>query len=52
MKKIILAGLVVGGFLFFYLSQQEEPIVTEKQDDTGLTREETEALMRKIGYVQ
>ena len=36
--------------LFFWPEPEPEP--ENKPSDTGLTREETEALMRKIGYVQ
>ena len=52
MKKILILVVVligIGGY--YYQSQQIEP--EEKKDsDTGLTREQTEDLMRKIGYVQ
>jgi hypothetical protein len=52
MKKILLVGLVLSGLGVYLLWPQPEPEPENKQSDTGLTREETEALMRKIGYVQ
>lgn len=50
MKKILLAGLILSGLGVYLLWPEPEP--EPKPSDTGLTREETEALMRKIGYVQ
>jgi len=48
---IILLGLVAVGA---YALQEEppEPVVEEPKDDTGMSREQTEDLMRTIGYVQ
>lgn len=52
MKKILLAGLLLSGLGVYLLWPQPEPPEDKKTDDTGMTREQTESLMRKIGYVQ
>ena len=51
--KIILVGLclVLIGTLLLW-PEEPEIIVEEPKDDTGLGREQTEDLMRTIGYVQ
>ena len=53
-KLLILStiiGLVVFGGVMLWPQKVEEPIAKEA-DDTGMTRHQTEELMRKIGYVQ
>ena len=52
MKKILLIGIVLSGLGVYFFWPEPEPEPENKPSDTGLTREETEALMRKIGYVQ
>ena len=52
MKKIFFAGLLLSGIGIYLLWPQPEQKEEKKSDDTGLTREQTEDLMRKIGYVQ
>lgn len=52
MKKILLTGLLLSGLGVYLLWPQPESKEDKKPDDTGLTREQTENLMRKIGYVQ
>ena len=52
MKKLVLAGIFLSGLgIYFFWPQPQEP-EEKKVDDTGLTREQTENLMRTIGYVQ
>jgi hypothetical protein len=54
MKKLLSLGLVLcavgGGVVFFW--SEPPPIEPEFVDDTGMTRFQTEELMREIGYVQ
>ena len=52
MKKIVFAGLILSGIGAYLLWPEPEKQEEKKPDDTGLTREQTEDLMRKIGYVQ
>ena len=40
----------VGAFFIFYPETSEPPKTPE--EDSGMTRSETEAFMREIGYVQ
>lgn len=55
MKGIIGIGLglffVVGAAILLW-PEEPPPIEIENKDDTGMTRFETETLMREIGYVQ
>ena len=44
---LVAAGVVVGRG-----EPEESPVVEEEQDETGMTSEEREELMRIIGYVQ
>ena len=46
---VLSLGLIGGGYYWFNQTPEEEPIT---QDDEDMTREQTEALMRQIGYVQ
>ena len=43
--------LALGGGYYYY-TQTEEPVEEVAQDEEDITREETEAHMRQIGYVQ
>ena len=47
--SILALGLLGGGYYWFNQTPDEEPVV---EDDEDMTREQTEALMRQIGYVQ
>ena len=44
--------LVIGGGYYYYSLQTEEPIEEVAKDEDDITREQTEAHMRQIGYVQ
>ena len=44
--------LVLGGGYYYYTTQIEEPVEEVAQDEEDITREQTEAHMRQIGYVQ
>lgn len=49
----LLFVIIVGGIGFVLYTPEPEPEPIEEPDtDTGLTRHETEELMRTIGYVQ
>ena len=55
MKRLIGIGLgllLVVGTAILLWPEEPPPIEIENIDDTGMTRFETEALMREIGYVQ
>ena len=43
--------LALGGGYYYY-TQTEEPVEEVAQDEEDITREQTEAHMRQIGYVQ
>ena len=45
-----LIGLLGGAAIFFW--PQTDPPSAPDQDDTGMTRHQTEDMMRTIGYVQ
>ena len=45
---ILVLGLL-GGYYWLNQTPDEEPVAEEDED---MTREQTEALMRQIGYVQ
>ena len=54
MKRIhllIVIGIVITATGVHYLLK-EPPVVDAPADDTGMTRQETEDMMRQIGYVQ
>ena len=40
--------LMIGTFFYF----QDAPVEQVAADETGMTRQETEDMMRQIGYVQ
>jgi len=44
--------LALGGGYYYYTTQIEEPVEEVAQDEEDITREQTEAHMRQIGYVQ
>ena len=48
---ILLLLLSIGGAYVWY-SQQVDPIAENKASEEDITREQTEAHMRQIGYVQ
>jgi hypothetical protein len=48
----ITAACLFGYYLYITLSPEPEIIVEEAKDDTGMDRDQTEDLMRTIGYVQ
>lgn len=52
--KLSLLLLIIAGSIGYALYEPESDIsdIEEKDSDTGLTRHETEELMRTIGYVQ
>jgi uncharacterized protein YpmB len=53
-KSIIALGLLLlalGGGYYYYI-QMEKPIEEVTKDEEDITREQTEAHMRQIGYVQ
>ena len=53
LRAALAAVLVVGvGGAAWWLQPEPEEEPVEVKDDTGLTRDETEAQMRTIGYVQ
>jgi hypothetical protein len=47
---IILSLIAIG--IYFLIPAPPKAIVETPQDDTGMSREQTEDLMRTIGYVQ
>ncbi|MEE2751420.1 MAG: hypothetical protein VX519_08310 [Myxococcota bacterium] len=47
-----LGFLLVLGVLWVSEEPEKEVVVEEEQDETGMTSEEREELMRIIGYVQ
>lgn len=49
---IALLLLAIGGGYYYYTTQIEEPIEEVAKDEDDITREQTEAHMRQIGYVQ
>lgn len=52
-RLFLLLIVVVGGISYaIYEPEIDSPPTEEKDSDTGLTRHETEELMRTIGYVQ
>ena len=52
-KLFLLLVVIAGGIGYVVYDPEVEPIPSEEIDtDTGLTRHETEELMRTIGYVQ
>lgn len=52
-KSVILVGIVLMTVSAFFLwPEPPPPPKAEFVDDTGLTRFQTEELMREIGYVQ
>ena len=44
--------LVLGGGYYYYTTQTIEPVEEVAKDEDEITREQTEAHMRQIGYVQ
>ena len=52
MRRFLIAASIAVGISIYLFWPQPEEIIEEPKDDTGLTREETEDFMRKIGYVQ
>ena len=44
--------LALGGGYYYYTTQTEEPVEEVAKDEEDITREQTEAHMRQIGYVQ
>jgi hypothetical protein len=44
--------MVLGGGYYYYTTQIEEPIDVAEKTEDEITREQTEAHMRQIGYVQ
>ena len=44
--------LALGGGYYYYTTQTEDPVEEVAQDEEDITREQTEAHMRQIGYVQ
>ena len=52
--RLFLLFVVIMGSIGYavYEPEAEPPLMEEKDADTGLTRHETEELMRTIGYVQ
>ena len=52
-RLFLLFIVIVGGIGYSMYDPEIEPAPMEEKDtDTGLTRHETEELMRTIGYVQ
>ena len=53
-KKLLILSTAIGlaclGIIFFW--PDSSPPAAIEQDDTGMTRHQTEELMRTIGYVQ
>ncbi len=50
---LVSIGAVVGLAAWWFRSEESEaPTVVEEVEDTGMTPEQTEELMRAIGYVQ
>ena len=44
--------LALGGGYYYYITQTDAPVEEVAQDEEDITREQTEAHMRQIGYVQ
>ena len=51
-KLLLLFIIIAGGISYTVYEPETEIPPTEEDADTGLTRHETEELMRTIGYVQ
>ena len=52
-RLFLLLVVIVGGIGYAIYEPEPDTLpVEEKDTDTGLTRHETEELMRTIGYVQ
>ena len=52
-RLFLLFIVIVGGIGYAVYEPEKAPLpIEEKDTDTGLTRHETEELMRTIGYVQ
>ena len=51
-RLFFLLIVIVGGISYALYEPETEAPITEEDSDTGLTRHETEELMRTIGYVQ
>ena len=54
-KYLLGLGLLLfalGGGYYYYTTQTEPPVEEVPQDEEDITREQTEAHMRQIGYVQ
>lgn len=44
--------LALGGGYYYYATQTPDPVEEVAKDEEDITREQTEAHMRQIGYVQ
>ena len=51
-RLLFLLIVVASGIGYALYEPETETPITEEDSDTGLTRHETEELMRTIGYVQ
>ena len=50
--KIFVLACILATVVFFWPTEPEVVVEETPQDDTGLSRDKTEDLMRTIGYVQ
>ena len=50
--KIFILACILGAGVYFWPTKPEIVVEETAKDDTGLTRDKTEDLMRTIGYVQ
>jgi len=49
---ILIVALLSAVAAVIWYQTQADPTVLEPKEDTGMTREQTEKMMRTIGYVQ